>query len=564
MRLYGLDGGYTQVLIDGAPVFSGLSGVYGLEQIQTGGIEQIEIVKGAGSALYGGDALGGVINIRIKEPTYRPNMTIATEVNEHNDLGMRFSGGLRKENAGISAYWQYNKKNAIDQTGNIDEDYIETGNYNDAGKDGFTDRVASRNSGGGVKLYFYDVINAGWTLNFFGRSMEEFRQGGFLETYFDPFDVDAEHISTSKNEFGGAFEMPFGTRKINVSAIYTNMHRSATNGAAWDKAIMAGMVDNGIDLTDAGRAYIEEHGFNEFRANYYPQPFLTDEEIIATDATFSNPFVLNGDMLFGVQLKKSDIVQNINGGEDDEKSALDAGAFVQLSIKPFTDRFETVIGGRIDHHESSDDIAKRVALETGETYEEYNSTVFNPRVALRYTVTEDLTLRTAFGTGYKVPYLFAEDLHLCASSPKIFKGSDLKPEKSQTVSLSLEYYFHLGTVGINLFHVNIDDKVEFIDPDGGTVPEGYDYRWVNSESAKSTGAEFVFSGTRSWWLEYQLSFAYTYARYENKRFSEEISGYENSDMIPRTPAMTGSLSFKVKPYSMLWLSMNARYTEVCL
>jgi len=68
VRINGMEGKYTQVLINGLPVVSAMTGVYGLEQIPADMIEQIEIVKGGGSALYGGNAVAGVINIITREP----------------------------------------------------------------------------------------------------------------------------------------------------------------------------------------------------------------------------------------------------------------------------------------------------------------------------------------------------------------------------------------------------------------------------------------------------------------------------------------------------------------
>ena len=68
VRINGLDGHYSQILIDSRPVFSALQGVYGLEQIPANMIERVEVVRGGGSALYGSSAIGGTINIITKEP----------------------------------------------------------------------------------------------------------------------------------------------------------------------------------------------------------------------------------------------------------------------------------------------------------------------------------------------------------------------------------------------------------------------------------------------------------------------------------------------------------------
>ncbi len=68
LRLLGMEGKYSQILVDGDPVVSSLAGVYGLEQFPDELIEQVEVVKGGGSALYGGSAVAGVVNMRTRRP----------------------------------------------------------------------------------------------------------------------------------------------------------------------------------------------------------------------------------------------------------------------------------------------------------------------------------------------------------------------------------------------------------------------------------------------------------------------------------------------------------------
>ncbi|MCD6413548.1 MAG: TonB-dependent receptor, partial [Elusimicrobia bacterium] len=83
VRMQGMAAGHVQVLIDGQPIFSGLAGVYGLQQIPTANIERIEIVKGAGSALYGASAIAGVINIITKKPEKEPEVEVSASFGEH-------------------------------------------------------------------------------------------------------------------------------------------------------------------------------------------------------------------------------------------------------------------------------------------------------------------------------------------------------------------------------------------------------------------------------------------------------------------------------------------------
>ncbi len=561
VRMGGLDGGYAEMLIDGQPIFSGLAGVYGLQQIQSANVEQIEIVKGAGSALYGGNALGGVINVRMKEPGYTPGTRVGFETSEHGDMSLFFSGSMRREKFASSWSFQHDYEADLDHTGN-NEDFLETGHYEDIGSDGYTDKVLSRNTGGGLKLWLTDPIGEGSRINLFGRAMTEFRKGGYIPTYDDPFDPDAEHISTDRYELGGNIDKSFGLyRNLSLGYTMTMHYRDATNGAAWDKAIDAGMVDDELQLTGDGQAYIDENGFDSFRSHYYPKPFISDETMNLIDLSYSNPFPFGGEIMVGGQYRLSHLEQDINGDPiTDIKKARDIGLYTQIDFFPLGYDFEVVLGGRLDIHSSSDDLAKRTALEFGESYEDYEETAFNPRIALRYSISDALIARASFGRGFRVPYLFAEDLHLCASSPKIFKGSDLQSEKSQSYSLDLDYQKPMFQTGVNIFLTQIEGKIEFIDPDGGEVPEGYDFRWTNAGNATSTGVEVFLSGKATEWMEYQGDIGYTMARYDEKRYGAGVPGHENSDLIPRTPAISAGLSLDFEPVDMLDITFSGQFT----
>lgn len=69
LRMNGLGGGYSQIIINGRPIFSPLLGLYGMEQIPASMVDRIEVVRGGASALYGSSAIGGTVNIITKIPT---------------------------------------------------------------------------------------------------------------------------------------------------------------------------------------------------------------------------------------------------------------------------------------------------------------------------------------------------------------------------------------------------------------------------------------------------------------------------------------------------------------
>ena len=108
IHINGMEGPYTMVLIDGMPIVSGLSTVYGLSGIPTSLVERVEIVKGPGSALYGSEAMGGIINVITRDPALTPKVAadiMSTTWQEHNlDAGFKLGKGKVNDLIGVNAY----------------------------------------------------------------------------------------------------------------------------------------------------------------------------------------------------------------------------------------------------------------------------------------------------------------------------------------------------------------------------------------------------------------------------------------------------------------------------
>ena len=83
VRINGLDGPYTQILIDSRPIFSALAGVYGIEQLPANMVDRVEVMRGGGSALFGSSAIAGTINIITKEPV-RNSASLAHTISSIN------------------------------------------------------------------------------------------------------------------------------------------------------------------------------------------------------------------------------------------------------------------------------------------------------------------------------------------------------------------------------------------------------------------------------------------------------------------------------------------------
>ncbi len=166
VRINGMEGKYTQILIDSSPVISAMTGVYGLEQIPAEMLDRIEIVKGGGSALYGGNAVAGVINILTREPKEnRTTLKLHQEsISGKPFTNLGFRSGLVSKNLNTKAYLfgSYQDREPID--------------LND---DGFSELGTISNTSFGLNLYnYFSGINSNLRLSLF-RIFEE-RRGGDL------------------------------------------------------------------------------------------------------------------------------------------------------------------------------------------------------------------------------------------------------------------------------------------------------------------------------------------------------------------------------------------------
>jgi outer membrane receptor for ferrienterochelin and colicins len=217
IHINGLEGPYTMILIDGMPIVSSLSTVYGLSGIPNSLVERIEIVKGPASSLYGSEAVGGLINIITKNPSTSPKLSIDvfnTSWNELNtDLGFKFSLGKKVDVLTGINYFRY------------DEIF-------DKNNDNFTD-VTNQNR---ISLFQKWNINRAENRVFtvVGRYNYEDRWGGDVnwnKSFRGGEDLYAESIYTRRYEFIGNYQLPISTEKLMLSFSFNNHNQDSYYGS---------------------------------------------------------------------------------------------------------------------------------------------------------------------------------------------------------------------------------------------------------------------------------------------------------------------------------------------
>ncbi|MBN2804880.1 MAG: TonB-dependent receptor [Deltaproteobacteria bacterium] len=420
VRLNGLEGHYTQILIDGNPVFSSLAGVYGLEQIPEEMIERVEIVKGGGSALYGGNAIGGVINVitsrprtnfanitvkgdavGISEPEFRVGAS-AGVVNQDRDLALHVFGG-----ANAREPWDANG-DGFSEIGKVRQIMIGAESYIDVPDDGE------------LKLKFHVI--------------QEKRRGG--DSLNKPEHDAAIAESTNTRRYGG---------EIRFSQLLSS-HINYNLGYGFAYTERDSFYGGGGDVVLDDPPTAEQWAAKQVALNAYGR---TKNPVHTADATVNLEYTALGEQIvtIGAQFLSDSLDDQFPGyGRKVNDTYWNMAGIIQHDWM-YNDWAETVLGVRLDHHSELDDL------------------VVSPRAAVMFIPLKWLRTRTAFSTGFRAPQVFDEDLHITmvgGEGQVVYNDPELKPERSYSLAQQLEFNFALKSAweiktSINGFWTNISD-----------------------------------------------------------------------------------------------------------
>lgn len=206
VRVQGLRGRYTQILSDGLPLFGGQTGGLGLLQIPPMDLGGVEVIKGVASALYGGNALGGVINLRSRLPGFEPVAELLA--NQTTRGGSDLVGfASRKFGApwGASALIGLHRQSA----GDVD-------------RDGWADLPAYERLVIRARLYWES--EAGHSLMVTAGSTFEDRDGGTMKGAVAPDgNPYPEALTTARHDAGGVARWVSGPNAVAVRGSFSGL-----------------------------------------------------------------------------------------------------------------------------------------------------------------------------------------------------------------------------------------------------------------------------------------------------------------------------------------------------
>lgn len=507
VRINGLDGQYTQILIDSRPIFSSLAGVYGIEQLPANMVDRVEVMRGGGSALFGSSAIAGTINIITKEPVRNSASishtltSIGVSPSFHNVTDINASIVSDDNKLGLAVFGQNTAKDAWDANG-----------------DGFTElsKISGQTVGfrGYAKTGLYSKLTAEY------HHLEEFRRGG------DRLDIPpheawiAEQTKHSINTGGLKYDWFSKDQKHRLNAFVSMQHiaRESYYGAGQDP----NAYGKTSDLTWVGGVqYV---------------------------CKFEDCIFMPADLTVGLEYNEDYLKDNMWGYDRVTDQTVRIGSlYAQNEWK--NDRWGILVGGRLDKH----NLIKGL--------------IFSPRANVRYNPSENINLRVSYSYGFRAPQAFDEDLHIdnVGGTVSMIRLADgLRVEKSQSVSVSADMYHRWGEWQGNLllegFFTDLDDvfalKEIGFESVGGKetlIKERY-----NESGARVFGANI--EGKIAWKSVFQMQMGLTAqsSRYKVARsWAEDVAATRK---MFRTPDFYGYLTASYNPLRALALSLSGTYT----
>ena len=505
VRINGLEGPYSQILINSRPIISALSGVYGLEQIPVNMIERVEVVRGGGSALFGANAVGGTINIITKDPINNSFQVASTMSNMNGKSWEQYMGGnvslVAKDNSyGIALYETYRNRNPYDADG-----------------DGFSELGKLNMNTFGMRAYYRP--------NYFSRinveyhTTNEFRRGGNKLPLHPPEADITEQTKHIINSGGVSYDRYWGEK-----------HKMSVYGS--------------IQHTDRNSYYGAQKDMNAYGKTNDLTWVVGGMYVGNMDRCLFAPATLTG----GVEYQSNSLHDVMTGYHRDmQQDVRIAGGFVQNEWR--LNRWTMLVGARLDKHNLID------------------HPIFSPRVNFLYKPSDNLQARLTYSTGFRAPQAYDEDLHVTAvggEGVQIRLADGLREERSNSFSGSVDWSFPMGHWQSNillegfytdLHHVFVLEDIGE-DQNGDKIKERR-----NGSGAKVYGVNLDAKVAHGREAQLQLGFTVQRSRYNRAEvWTSEGEEEQTTKRMPRTPDYYGYFTFTSAPLKNFDFSLSGTYT----
>lgn len=513
LRMNGLAGGYSQILINGRPIFSPLMGLYGMEQLPVNMIDRIEVVRGGGSSLYGSSAIGGTVNVITKIPTrdsFELNSTYHNLDAESSDYQLNGNASFVSENrdAGVSLFMTHRKRDFFDANG-----------------DNFSEIPKIENNSVGANLFFNPTENQKLEISL--SNLNEYRFGGEMvdkPAYLNQQSEERKH----KIWLGSLdYQINFNDKKSSLItyAAWQNTDRTHYTGIFPETAPE---IQNHLENPPYGVSDNETmQGGLQF--NYRLDHFLKGSNVLTVGSEY-------------ISDKIYDIIPSYNYLVDQHTKNL--GSFLQSDWE-ILPSLNLLSGVRMDVH----NLIARV--------------IFSPRLALLYKLKETTQFRLSYGTGFRAPQAFDTDLHIAFAGggvSRVIYDPNLKEERSKSWSASVNYdkateNFIAGFT-LEGFYTHLNNA--FILENIGNDEFGEIFEKQNGDGATVQGITIELRANYNKKVQLETGFTFQTARFDNA--VNYIDGIAPTRDFLRTPNQYGFATLTMNATERLKINLNTVFT----
>jgi len=440
IMINGLKGEHTNILIDGIPMHTMLSGFYGMDSMAVSGIGSIEIARGAGASLTAPEAIGGTVNL-------------VTKYSDHNSLELDISAGTdsyRKVSlVGTAVSYDGNTKaTLIAQNDNRDQ-YDGDGNgvsenpqlSNQSATIYLSHDIGYRNNirfrysnvssevfGGPVLGDAAQSISDALTSVSLGEAEQLFQNGDVRNRFIgNPWET-AEWVKTKRDELSGSWLHDINGRMNVTSSLAYVQHEQ--------DSFYEG-VDYFADDTMYHLSTKFNWDFNDTHFLVFGLDYRNEEMRSASQALASNPNYVSDSFDYQV-----------------------TGLFIEDSWTP-TENLELAIAFRLDNIRAD-------FVDPAKPGVEIDDYLLSPRFDMKYSHSDALTSRISFGQGYRAPLSFFESDHGILDAGKGFKVEVTEPERSLGTSYSLNYLDEKLSSTFSIAYTEVDHLATLVHDDFGT------------------------------------------------------------------------------------------------
>lgn len=513
LRINGLQGGYSQILINSRPLFSPLMGLYGMEQIPTNMIDRIEVVRGGVSALYGSSAIGGTVNVITKIPDGNTfNFTNTLQSIKGKTVDNMITGNAsfvnQERTMGVSLF--VNNRNR--------------GMY-DANGDGYSELPELKDNTFGANFFFKPAKNHKLELSF--SSINEYRYGGEMVDKAAYLAKQSEERTHNILMGSADYSFSFNDNKNSLSVYY--------GGQKTDRQHYTGINPDDLDELTA------------FFANppYGVSEVVTHQGGVQFNNKFEKFFIGTSTLTAGAEYVYDYVFDEIPAYRYEiDQTTRNFGAYVQNDWD-LSDDVNLLAGARLDKHNMVD------------------HAIFSPRLSLLYKGLANTQFRAGWGTGFRAPQAFDTDLHISFAGggvSRIGLAENLKEERSNSFTGSVNYdkateHFIAGFT-IEGFYTKLTDV--FFQFPLGEDEFGQIFQKRNGDEAVVKG--ITIEARANFDYVVQLDAGFTFQKSQFRSPVENITGLEAKREFLRTPDHYGYATVTYNPTKNWAITANGVFT----